>query len=151
MTARFHVFGSILNLVQPRTRISITSSSCILSDSHYHRQSFPLPPNMDANLQYVEDLDLTESERPMFNVLKATLQYPAKAEAKSTKLAHDFNFFYETSEEGIESLWEIWFLILDIATCVPPGHEWQDSLLKSLDMVRRQEQPIHELTGCDEG
>ncbi|KAI1758785.1 hypothetical protein GGR53DRAFT_515895 [Hypoxylon sp. FL1150] len=102
---------------------------------------------MEADLQYVENLDLTNSERPMFNVLKATLQYPANPQAKAIKFAHDINFFYESSDEDIEILWDAWYLVLDIAASIPSGHQWQDSLLQSLDILQKRDKPTFKHDG----
>ena len=96
---------------------------------------------MDCVLKHVEDDNLTDSERPMFNVLKATLQYPANSVVKGTKLTNDINFFCSSQEDGVNvdaTLWEIWRLILDIASCIPHSHAWHDSLVQSLQSLRRQ-------------
>ncbi len=95
---------------------------------------------MDAviSLQPAEDLELTPIQGAIFNVLKATLQYPAKAQAKGIKLADDIDFFSKSTEGGT-GLWEIWDVVLEIACCIPPGHPWQDSLLQALDNLRRRE------------
>ncbi|KAL8904591.1 MAG: hypothetical protein Q9171_006996 [Xanthocarpia ochracea] len=107
---------------------------------------------MDIDLQSVEEINLTHSERAIFNVLQATLQYPASPQAKCAKLADDIEFCCGSREGGIdvgEILWEVWSLVIDIACCIPPGHSWQDSLVQSLDNLRRRDGAIpqyHEST-----
>lgn len=100
---------------------------------------------MDVDLQSIEKIDLRYSERAIFNVLKATLQYPATPQAKCSKLADDIEFCCGSREEGVnvnEILWELWSLVIDIASCVPPGHSWQDILLQSVDILRRRDGAI---------
>ncbi|KAI1772962.1 hypothetical protein F4818DRAFT_424505 [Hypoxylon cercidicola] len=101
---------------------------------------------MEPNLQYVEDR-VEDIEKSIFNVLKATLQYPTIPQAKAAKLAHDIVFLDETDGSG-ETLWDVWFLILDMAACIPPGHEWQDSLLQSLGILCKRDQPIAKHSGA---
>ncbi|TGJ84680.1 hypothetical protein E0Z10_g4079 [Xylaria hypoxylon] len=100
---------------------------------------------MEPSLQSVGDIDLTPSERAIFNVLSATLQYPAKPQAKGVKLADDIYFFCNSLDEGdnvSETLWEVWSVVLDIAACIPPGHLWQDSLVLALDSLHKQDVAI---------
>jgi len=94
--------------------------------------------DVTVGLQSVGDLELTAAERAIFNVLKATLQYPVDAKAKGAKLADDIDFFSKSAEGG-PGLWYVWVVVLDIACCIPPGHSWQDSLLRCLDNLRQRE------------
>lgn len=94
-----------------------------------------------ANLQSVEDIEFTASERAIFNVLKATLQYPANPETKAGKLAADIEFFCKSAEGAAavdELLWYIWAVIVEIAQQIPPAHPWQVSLIESLDNLRQR-------------
>jgi len=84
-------------------------------------------------LQSLGDLEHHADDRAIFDVLKATLQYPANAQAKGVKLADDIIFLSESKEGGGPGLWWVWMVVLDIARCIPPGHSWQDSLLQCLD------------------
>ena len=100
---------------------------------------------MEVSLQSVEDTNLIDPERAIFNVLKATLRYPANPQAKVIKIADDINFFCISLEEGTdigEILWEIWSVVIDIVCCIPPGHSWQDCLVLSLDSLRQRDGAI---------
>ena len=100
---------------------------------------------MDPILQSIESIDFLDSERPLLNVLKATLQYPANPQAKGAKLADDINFFCNSVEEGVglgKILWEVWPVVIDIACCIPPGHPWQDSLVRALESLRHQDNAV---------
>ncbi|KAK0647223.1 hypothetical protein DIS24_g7919 [Lasiodiplodia hormozganensis] len=91
---------------------------------------------MEIDLQPVEEIDFTNSERAIFNVLKATLQYPANPQVKGLKLADDIDFFCKSAEgEGAVSaiLWDVWGVMVEIVYRIPPGHPWQVSLVQSLD------------------
>lgn len=102
---------------------------------------------MDVSLQSVEDVNFADSERAIFNVLKATLQYPANPQAKCAKLADDINFFCISREKDVdvgEILWEVWSVVIDIVYCIPSGHLWQDSLVQSLDSLRQRDGAILE-------
>lgn len=97
---------------------------------------------MEIDLQPVEEIDFTNSERAIFNVLKATLQYPANPQTKGLKLADDIDFFCKSAEgEGAVSaiLWDVWGVIVEIVSRIPPGHPWQTSLVQSLDTLRRRD------------
>jgi hypothetical protein len=94
-----------------------------------------------VSLKFVEDLDLTALERPIFNVLKATLHYPADAHNKGRKLADDIDFFNRVAKPGNE-LCDVWVVLLDIVCCIPPEHSWQESLLQCLDNLRQREGPV---------
>ena len=102
---------------------------------------------MDFSLRSAKVIEYQDSERAIFNVLKATLQFPAKQQAKSAKLAEDFIFFCR-SQEGSPSideiLWEVWAVVIDIAQCIPPEHPWQSSLVQSLESLRERDDTILE-------
>ena len=97
---------------------------------------------MDVNLQSVQDIDLTDRERPMFNVLRATLQYPTNPQAKREKLVDDIIFFCKSRKEGIDVsviLWELWAVIVEIVYEIPSGHSWQEILIQSLNSLRQRD------------
>lgn len=100
--------------------------------------------NMEISLQSV-DIDLMDSERAVFKVLKATLEYPTDVRVKAQKLADDINFFCKSRigniDEG-EILWQLWGLLLDITCCIPPGHPWQECLVQALDSLRQRDGAI---------
>ncbi|XXH00800.1 hypothetical protein Hte_007151 [Hypoxylon texense] len=95
---------------------------------------------MDINLQYAYDQTLSDLGRAVFNVLKATLQYPAEPQAKAMKLADDIKFFDKSSDENTDADWVTWLVVLDIACCIPPDHPWQNSLVQSLDALRQRDE-----------
>lgn len=101
--------------------------------------------NMEVDLQPVEKRKwYPDSQRAIFNVLRATLQYPANPEVKSARLVDDIKFFFrgvdEWNKRGI-LLDHLWRVIIETACCIPPGHSWQDSLLESLKSLRQQGGP----------
>lgn len=101
---------------------------------------------MDVDLQFVE-ADLEDHERPMYNVLRATLEFPADPEAKASKLADDIRFMSGWKNESSHAdcvLWQLWRLILNIAKCIPVGHPWQHSLIQALDILQRRDDSVIE-------
>lgn len=102
---------------------------------------------MEAKLNPIDDVDLTDSERAIFNVIKVTLQYPANPQVKGVKLADDMFFFCESVEEerGIgKILWDTWAVLVEIIHYIPPGHPWQVSLIQSLKSLRQRDVSISE-------
>lgn len=100
---------------------------------------------MDVDLQSLEKIQFSSRERAIFNILKATLEYPANSQAKSELLVEDIIFFCEPVEDGVEPvniLWELWAVIIDIASCIPPGHSWQESLVQSLNSLRQRNSTV---------
>ena len=93
---------------------------------------------MDVDLQCFE-AGLHDYERPSFDVLKATLQYPAPPDAKAAKLADDIRFICRSHDDGRvvgPDLMDVWFTVIDVASCVPPDHPWQISLARAVDTLR---------------
>lgn len=93
---------------------------------------------MEINLRFAQYKTFTELGRAIFNVLKATLQYPAEPQTKALKLADDIKFFHESAHETSDADWVTWCVVLDIACCIPPDRPWQDSLVQSLDTLRQR-------------
>lgn len=95
---------------------------------------------MELSLQYVQDQSFSDLGRAIFDIIKATLQYPAEPQAKAIKLANDVKFFYEASHQTTDTVdWETWWVVLDVVCCIPPDHPWQDSLVQSLDILRQRD------------
>ncbi len=96
---------------------------------------------MEVTLKSVED-NISVRERDIFNVLKATLQYPSNSEARGVQLADNINFFCAALEkDGIkagDTTFYTWCVVLDIVCCIPPGHAWQDSLLHAIKNLRQR-------------
>lgn len=102
---------------------------------------------METKLNPVDDFDLTDSGRAIFNVIKATLQYPANPQVKGAKLADDILFFCESAEEEPGTgkiLWDTWAVLVEIIYCLPPEHPWQVSLIQSLKSLRQRDVSISE-------
>lgn len=38
--------------------------------------------------------------------------------------------------------WRLWFLVLGNTCCIPPGHLWQQSLVRAVDRPRQREGSI---------
>lgn len=71
----------------------------------------------------------------MFHILRATLEYPADPEVKCAKLVDDIKFFFRSEDPPyLENVYEV---ILEVAGCLPSGHPWQDSLVGSVDSLRK--------------
>jgi len=96
--------------------------------------------DIQTDLQALEG-NLTDLMGPVFRVLKATLEYPAKPEVKASKLADDVTFFTK-GDNGDAVLWQVWWVIFDIASVVPPDHAWQDSLVQCLSLLRERDEVI---------
>lgn len=92
--------------------------------------------------------------RPILKVLEATLRYPSTSKAKSAKLANDIVFFGVSAEESFPAdgdiFWSIWWVVIDIARCVPEDHPWQDILVQALDTLRQREGFVHPQATHDE-
>ena len=102
-----------------------------------------------TNLPRVEDLGLSTTGQAIFEALKSTLQNNADSQARYVRLADDIEFFYNSREEGSDSgviLEETWNVIIEIACHLPSGHPWQDSLVQSLDDLRRRDNVAQEAT-----
>ena len=101
---------------------------------------------MDADLQCLE-AGLSDHERPLFNILKATLSYPATPEAQGAKLAEDIRFVCAARDDGCDVgaiLMQLWHQVIDIASCVPPNHPWQISLALAVVTLQGREDSVVE-------
>lgn len=85
------------------------------------------------------DADESALRQAILNVLKATLEYPANPDIKAKKLTLDIIFFCTAVEDNAIPFWEIWPVVLTIASRIPPGHEWQTRLSLSLENLRNPE------------
>lgn len=96
-----------------------------------------------VGLHSVDLTDFSDSERAIFDVLRASLQYPAKSPTKSAKLADDIIFFCRAQDIALGGiLWQVWSVLIDIIYFIPSGHSWQDDLIESLVILRRLADPI---------
>lgn len=78
-----------------------------------------------------------ELTRSLFNVLKATLEYPASRCAKARKLVIDMLYFCVASDDDAANFFDIWHVFFDIISYIPPDHEWQLCLGDALDILRQ--------------
>ncbi|KAI0105630.1 hypothetical protein F4776DRAFT_474283 [Hypoxylon sp. NC0597] len=98
---------------------------------------------MEVNLDSVEHgTHFTASERPIFNVLKATLQYPGNQQAKIEKLTNDIIFFCKSSSYGSGILWNVWSVVIEIILYIPPDHPWQECFIQCLSSLRQRDDTI---------
>lgn len=90
-------------------------------------------------------------QSPMLSLLRATLEYEADTSLVGAKLAEDIKFICkaealkvasrtEGSKKGTEgALFYVWWLVIDIARCIPPDHPWQDRLVQAVEHLRHEE------------
>ncbi|KAF4472298.1 hypothetical protein FALBO_802 [Fusarium albosuccineum] len=102
---------------------------------------------MDLNLRAsLADRLWGDPPSEMLNVLLATLEYPADTKTKSLKLVQDIDFFCKAQEPPREPRivdtppWYFWPLIMGMAACIPPDHEWQDCLVQTMDILRQRDE-----------
>lgn len=97
---------------------------------------------MDLDLKELEDTKLFEYEQEIYNLLKGTLQYPAKPELIGAKLAEDIVFVCTTpllNKDEPCSIFYVWNVVITLSQYVPPDHPWQDSLVQAVDSLRHRE------------
>ncbi|KAJ4177149.1 hypothetical protein NW767_015218 [Fusarium falciforme] len=95
----------------------------------------------------VQDADLAKSERAIFDVLQATLCFPASTPVKAAKLADDFVFFCRSKGDNEPSaaatiLWDAWSVLIDVAACLPPGHPWQACLVQAINTLAERDDTL---------
>ncbi|KXJ90547.1 hypothetical protein Micbo1qcDRAFT_234486 [Microdochium bolleyi] len=91
----------------------------------------------ELNFDAAEYPDQPESELIALAMLKATLAFPVSdAQVKGVKLAADIRF---CNEEPIADTALLWFLVLDVASCIPPDHPAQASLVNAIHHLRTSE------------
>lgn len=116
---------------------------------------------MDEIPQSFSNIDFSSSSNQasaIFNLLAATLQYPAPPPTKAelidtiifTLCESSLDHNDQTAAAGAGSsgdsggsadssiTWDLWAVILEIAGCIPPGHEWQESMVLALGRLRRR-------------
>ncbi|KAH9890265.1 hypothetical protein F4778DRAFT_785422 [Xylariomycetidae sp. FL2044] len=92
---------------------------------------------MASIFREMEAEELYEDEKVMFDVLKATLNYPSKPEILARKLADDIIFFcmLAREDEGYRAILSIaWNLIFDMISYILPDHKWQDVWAHALEI-----------------
>jgi hypothetical protein len=90
----------------------------------------------------METLDVSDIEDQMLQVFTTTLHCAADAETQGRKLADDIAFFNDTMGPCHKHVWDVF---LHVASCVPPGHPWQDSLLRCLAIMQEGNDPDGEV------
>ncbi|KAI1329693.1 hypothetical protein F5Y16DRAFT_79234 [Xylariaceae sp. FL0255] len=87
----------------------------------------------------LEAQELTEIEKPVFNVLKASLYYPSTDNVRSKRLADDIVFFClsATIEEDYEAILSaVWRLSFDMICCIPLNHACQDLWVNAIKELK---------------
>ncbi|CAH0042625.1 unnamed protein product [Clonostachys rhizophaga] len=96
---------------------------------------------MAPNLQ-LGPSQASPSETAMFNLLKANLEFPASSTVKAKKLVDDMIFIYTSTEDSPYCSWQLWPMVVALAACIPPDHEWQASLVEALHLVRQLDDSV---------
>ncbi|KAI0154521.1 hypothetical protein GGR57DRAFT_465953 [Xylariaceae sp. FL1272] len=94
---------------------------------------------MASIFQSLEAQDLTDDEKPMFDVLKASLLYPSTDAVRAKRLADDIIFFCHSAngDEEYEGILTIaWALIFDMICCIPPDHAWHDCWVNAIKELK---------------
>lgn len=77
-------------------------------------------------------------DRPMLDLFLGSFRYPSDTASRATKLAADVDFILHSSSKS-PAMTQLWSILLGIATRIPPGHEWQDSLVQCFDLLRARQ------------
>lgn len=96
---------------------------------------------MAPNLQ-LGPSQASPSETAMFNLLKANLEFPAGSTVKAKKLVDDIIFIYTSTEDSPYCSWQLWPMVVALAACIPPDHEWQTSLVEALHLLRQLDDSV---------
>jgi hypothetical protein len=62
------------------------------------------------------------------------MEYLTGIQAKAKKLASDIAFFV-SSAQGDPPFWDIWPMVIELASHLPPDHDWQASLVQSIHIL----------------
>ncbi|KAI1172044.1 hypothetical protein F4777DRAFT_23646 [Nemania sp. FL0916] len=92
--------------------------------------------------QSLEAEGLNDTEKPMFDVLKASLSYPTTDHELANRLADDIVYFCRSAigddvYGGI--LTNAWVLIFDMICCIPSDHAWQDCWVNAIKELKGRE------------
>ncbi|KAI1750625.1 hypothetical protein F4782DRAFT_532314 [Xylaria castorea] len=94
---------------------------------------------MSSLFQTLEAQELTELEKPVFDVLKASLYYPTTDNVLANRLADDIVFFCQSAEVEDEYeaiLTAVWRLSFNMICCIPSDHPWQDSWVNAIKELK---------------
>ncbi|KAI1153847.1 hypothetical protein F4825DRAFT_449053 [Nemania diffusa] len=94
---------------------------------------------MSSLFQTLEAQELTEIEKPIFDVLKASLYYPTTDNVLANRLADDIVFFCRSAdvEDDYEAiLTAVWRLSFDMICCIPSDHALQDSWVNAIKELK---------------
>ncbi|KAI1497566.1 hypothetical protein F5X99DRAFT_396471 [Biscogniauxia marginata] len=101
---------------------------------------------MEVDLQGLDNLDFPDFMRAIFNILRATLQYPAdNTKLTAAKLAEDIKFVCQAEDRsgGIGGvILFTWMVVIEISQYVPPNHPWQDCLVQAVENLHQQEDAV---------
>jgi hypothetical protein len=96
---------------------------------------------MEVNLESIESLDLSETERNVFKAIKESLQSPLDSEGKAHKIALDLQLLCTEADSPSRLsvvLSDLWQILLELAYLVPPDHSWQDTVVGAVNTLRKQ-------------
>ncbi|KAI0518003.1 hypothetical protein F5B22DRAFT_87629 [Xylaria bambusicola] len=90
----------------------------------------------------MEGEGLTESEKSIFDVFRASLQFPDAPDVLAQRLSDDIVFFCNSAEadEDPEAIlgWA-WDMMFEMITYIPPHHVWQDIWVDALKILKSRE------------
>ncbi|KAH9890263.1 hypothetical protein F4778DRAFT_378517 [Xylariomycetidae sp. FL2044] len=100
---------------------------------------------MTSLFQGLESQGLQDYEKPMYEVLKATLGYPTTPDVLAHRLSDDIIFFCMSASgtnDDNDVVTNAWNLIFDMISYIPSDHEWQDVWVNALqDLSGRGDLP----------
>ncbi|KAI0146094.1 hypothetical protein GGR57DRAFT_292120 [Xylariaceae sp. FL1272] len=97
---------------------------------------------MTSLFRELEADDLTEEEKSIFDVFKASLSYPAPNNLLAERLSNDIVFFCKSAVvEGDPgtTLMMVWGMMFDMIRHIPPDHVWQDVWISALKTLQTQQ------------
>lgn len=102
----------------------------------------------DPKIPDGEDVEGHLTEPALFNLFRATLQYPIRVEDQARKLCMDIDFLIadsflvpdeEVDHEYRTPIDNIRNVILVLSCYLPPDHSWQDALVLAVETLRKRE------------
>ncbi|KAI0015949.1 hypothetical protein F4780DRAFT_783656 [Xylariomycetidae sp. FL0641] len=110
---------------------------------------------MASLFESLEAQGIREREKPIFDVLKASLDHPAAPDTLPQRLSDDIVSICKSAREDQDPmvvLIRVWNVMFDMIGCIPPDHEWQDVWVDALKVLQRRENlPPHEKRAKPDG
>jgi hypothetical protein len=97
---------------------------------------------MDVNLEPIATLNLSETERRLFNSIQTSLQSPLNPEPRAQKIAGDIQLLCDEANSQADLsaiLGDLWAVLVELAYLLPPDHPWQDILVGAVETLRAQD------------